>query len=127
MITVIDEDTLTMSAIFRSVPNAMREDTWQITVQCIFYSHLKLKALMPDPTQRTITSIPLWMTNERLRYVEPGAQMYEGGNVMIIFLSHVFFLISIVCHPYFHFTLHEEIDHYLLAFDPLSLSLFLPL
>ena len=61
-------------------------------------------------------------------YVEPGAQMYKRGNVTIFFLSHVFFLIFVVCHPYFHFApLYKEVNHYLLAFTPSSSPLFLPL
>ena len=114
-----------MSATFGSVPDVMREDMW-ITVQSTLYSNQKLEALMPDPTLRMTTSIPLWLTSEKLRYVEPGAQMYEGGNVTIFFLSHVFFLLSVVHCPYFHFTpQYEEVDHYLLALDPLSLPLCL--
>ena len=62
-----------MSAIFRSVEGAMNEDMWQIIVQLTPYSIQKLGALMLDPTQKTMTSIPLWMTTKRLRYVEPGA------------------------------------------------------
>ena len=54
--------------------------------------------------------------------------MYEGSNVMIFFLSHVFFLISITCYPYFHFApQYEEVDYYLLAFVPFSSPLFLSL
>ena len=50
------------------------------------------------------------------------------GNVTIFFLSHVFFLVSVVHQPYFHFTpLHEETNHYLLAFLPYSSSLVIPL
>ena len=48
--------------------------------------------------------------------------------VTIFFLSHVFFLVTIVQHPYFCFApLHEETDHYLLAFPPYSSSLIFPL
>ena len=86
-----------MSAIFGSVVNAMNEGMWQITVQSTPYLSQRLDTLMQDPTQRMMIPIPLWMTNERLRYVEPGAQIYKGGNVTIFFLSHVFFLIFVVC------------------------------
>ena len=126
MISVIDGDILMTSAIFRSVVGVMNEDMWQITVQLTPYLSQKLDTLMLDPTWRMMTSILLWMMNEKLRYVEPGAQMYEGGNVAIFFLSHVFFLVSIVHHPYFCFTpQYEETDHYLLAFGPSSSPLFL--
>ena len=38
-------------------------------------------------------------------------------SVTIFFLSHIFFLVLVVCQPYFHFApLHEEVDLYLLAF-----------
>ena len=48
--------------------------------------------------------------------------------VTIHFLSFVFFLISVVQHPYIHFApLHEETDHYLLTFGPSSNFLFVPL
>ena len=104
----------------------MNKDMWQITVQLTSYPSQKLEVLMLDPTWRTMSSIPLWMMNERLRYVEPGAQIYKGGNVTIFFLSHVFFLISEVHCPYFCFApQYEEVDHYLLAFGPLSFPLFL--
>ena len=128
VISVIDGNIPTMSAIFGPVPNAIKENMWWIIVQSTPYPSQKLETLMLDSTQRMMTSIPLWMMNERLRYVEPGAQIYEGGNVMIFFLSRVFFLIRVICHPYFHFTpQYKEVDHYLLAFNPLSLPLFLPL
>ena len=49
-------------------------------------------------------------------------------HVTIFFLSHVFFLITIVQCPYSCFApLHEETDHYLLAFPPYSFSLIIPL
>ena len=52
--------------------------------------------------------------------------MYEGGIVTISFLSHVFFLISVVRCPYFSFApSYQETDRYLLAF--LSYSSSLPL
>ena len=54
---------------------------------------------------------------KEVKRIKPGAQMYQGGNVTISFLSHVFFLVSVVHRPYFHFSpLHEEVDLYLLAF-----------
>ena len=61
-----------MSAIFRSVVGAMSKDMWQITVQSTPYLNHKLDTLMLGPTQRMTTSIPLWMMNERLGYVESG-------------------------------------------------------
>ena len=46
--------------------------------------------------------------------------------VTIFFLSHVFFLVSVVCHPYFRFTpQYEKTNHYLLAFTSSSSPLFL--
>ena len=128
VISVIDGDIPTMFAILESVPDVMmREGMWQITVQLIPHVSWKLEASMLNPTQRTTTSIPLWITNERLRNVEPGAhQIYKGGNVTIFFLSHVFFLIFVIHCPYFHFTpQYEEVNHYLLTFDPLSSPLLL--
>ena len=128
VISVINGDILMISAIFGSVEGVMNEDMWWITVQSTPYPNLKLNTLMLGPTWRMMTSIPLWMMTERLRYVEPRAWMYKGGNVMILFLHHVFFLVLVVHHPYFHFAPHhEETDHYLLAFPSSSSSLFLPL
>ena len=50
------------------------------------------------------------------------------GGVTIFFLSHVFFLISVVRFPYFRFApLHEETHHYLLAFPSYSSSFIIPL
>ena len=52
--------------------------------------------------------------------------MESLDDVMISFLSHVFFLISVVQHPYFHFApSHEETNHYLLVF-PLYSSPLVP-
>ena len=104
----------------------MNRDMWWIIVQSTPYLSQKLDTLMLDPTWKTLTSIPLWMTNKRLRYIEPRAQMYEWGNVTILFLSHVFFLILVVHCPYFCFTpQYEEVDYYLLALSSLSSLLFL--
>ena len=48
--------------------------------------------------------------------------------VTIFFLHHVFFLISVVCRPYFRFApLHKEMDFYLLAFLPHHDSFIVPL
>ena len=50
------------------------------------------------------------------------------GNVTISFLFHVFFLISVVRHPYFSFApSYQEIDLYLLAFPDYSSPLLFPL
>ena len=117
-----------MYATFESVEDAMSKDMWQITVQSTHCPSQKPTTPMEEPTLMTMTSTPLWRLSEKLRYVDPGAQIYEGGNVTILFLSHIFFLISIVCCPYFHFApQHEEIDYYLLTFDLLSSSLIFPL
>ena len=114
VISVVDGDTLPTSAIFKPVPNAMKEDMWWITVQSTPYLLQKLDKLMQDLTSKTTTSTPLWMMIKELVCIEPGAQLYEGGNVTIHFLSSVFFLISVVQRPYFHFApLHEETNHYL--------------
>ena len=49
-------------------------------------------------------------------------------TVTISFLSHVFFLVTIVWYPYFPFApLHEETNHYLLAFPSYSSSFIIPL
>ena len=87
-----------------------------------------LAALTEEATLTTMTSTPLWMTTREMVCIEPGSRVYEGGNVMISFLSHVFFLISVVQHPYFHFApSHKETIHYLLAFLLYSSPLMFPL
>ena len=87
-----------------------------------------LDQLMGESTRMTTISTPLWRTTREVRYVEPGAPLYKGGNVTILFLRHVFFLISVIRHPYFRFTpLHEETDYYLLAFPSRSDSFIVPL
>ena len=127
VISVIDGDIPTTYAIFKSVVDVMSQGMWQITVQSTLCLGQKLATLMHVPTQRTMISTPLWMMNKQLRYVEPEAQMYEGGNVTIFFLSHVFFLVSVICHPYFRFApQYEEVDHYLLAFTPVHIFSFVP-
>ena len=54
--------------------------------------------------------------------------MEKVPDVTISFLSHVFFLISVVQHPYFSFApSYQETDWYLLAFLSYSSPLVLPL
>ena len=117
-----------MSVTFGSVEDVMPQGMWLITAQLIHLPNQMLKALMGEPTPTTMTSTPLWMTTRELGCVEPGAQVYEGGNVTISFLSHMFFLVSIVQYPYFCFTpLYEETDHYLLIFLSYSPPFIIPL
>ena len=128
VISVIDGDTLTTSAIFGSVEDVTPWDMWSITVQSTPLSNHTLNALTMGPTLTMTTSIPLWTMTKELRYIEPGARVYEGGNVTISFLSHIFFLVSIVCHSYFRFApLYEETDSYLLAFPSRSVPFIIPL
>ena len=96
VISAIDGDILTRYAIFGSVGDATPKDIWSITVQSIRLPNQKLTTLMGEPTPMTMTSTPLWMTTRKMICVEPGAQIYKGGNVTISFLFHVFFLISVV-------------------------------
>ena len=128
VISVFDGDILTTSATFGSVEDVTPWDMWSITAQLIPLPNHILTGLITGPTLKTMTSTPLWMTTEKVRNVEPGAQVYEGGNVTISFLSHVFFLVSIVCCPYFCFApLYEETDLYLLAFPSRSTPFIVPL
>ena len=128
VISVIDGDIPMTSATFESMEDAMPLDMWSITVQSTPLPNQTFAALMREPTLTMTTSTPLWMTTEGMACIEPGARVYEGGNVTIFFLSHVFFLVSIVQHPYFHFApSYKETDHYLLAFPSYSTSLVLPL
>ena len=73
VISVIDGDILTIYATFKSVEDVMAKGMWWITVQLTPYLNQQLTTLMEDPTWRMMISTPLWMMNERLRYVEPGA------------------------------------------------------
>ena len=128
VISVIDGDTRMKFAIFRPAEGAMPRGMWLVTAQSICLPSRKLTILMEELILMTTTSTPLWTVTRDLVCIEPGAQMYEGGNVTISFLSHVFFLISIVHRPYFSFApSYEETDHYLLAFplysSPLAFSL----
>ena len=128
VISVADGDTLMTSATFESVENVTPQDMWSITVQLTPLPNQVLKALTMGHTLMTTTSTPLWMTTERIRHIEPGARVYKGDNVTISFLSHVFFLVSVVCRPYFHFApLYEETNFYLLAFPSCSIPFIIPL
>ena len=128
VVSVIDGDTLTTFATFESVEDATPQGMWSITAQLTHLPSQTLAALMGGSIWMTMTSTPLWMTTEGMVCIEPGARMYEGSNVTIFFLSHVFFLVSIVQHPYFHFApSHEETDHYLLVFLSYSSSFIIPL
>ena len=96
VISVTDGDIPTKFAIFGSVEDAMPQGMWLITAQSIHLPSRTLEALMEEPIQTTMTSTPLWMTTREMVHIEPGARVYEGGNVTIFFPSHVFFLISVV-------------------------------
>ena len=121
VISVTDGDILMRYAIFGSVEDAMPRDMWSITVQSTHLPNQKFTTLMEAPTWTTMTSTPLWMTTREVVCVEPGAQIYEGGSVTMSFLSHVFFLISVVRRPYFSFApSYQEIDLYLLTFPDYS-------
>ena len=128
VISVIDGDTRMRPAIFGSAEDVTPPDMWSITAQSTRLLNQELAILMEEPTQMTMTSTPLWMTTKGLVCIEPGAQIYEGGNVTISFLSHIFFLISVVRHPYFSFApSYQETNQYLLAFPSYSSPLVLPL
>ena len=96
MISAIDGDILMRYAIFKSVEDVTPKDMWSITVQSTRLSNQKLTTLTGEPTPTMMISTPLWIITREMVCVEPGAQIYEGGNVTISFLSHVFFLISVV-------------------------------
>ena len=100
VISVIDGDIPMRFAIFGSAEDVMPQGTWSITARSICLPSQTLEALMGGPIWTTMTSTPLWMTTREMVYIKPGARMYEGGNVTIFFLSHVFFLVIVVCHPY---------------------------
>ena len=128
VISVIDGGTQMRSAIFGSVEDATPRDMWSVTAQSIHLPSQKLTTLMGEPIPMTMTSILSWMTTREMICVEPGARIYEGGNVTISFLSHVFFLISVVHRPFFSFApSYEETNHYLLAFPLYSSPLVFPL
>ena len=128
VISVIDGDTQMKPAIFGSVEDVTPPDMWSITAQSTRLLNQELTILMWEPTQTMMTSTPLWMTTKGLVCIEPGARIYKGGNVTISFLSHVFFLISIVRCPYFSFApSYQETNQYLLAFLSYSPPLVLPL
>ena len=96
VISVTDGDIPMKFAIFGSVEDAMPWGTWSITARSIHLSSRMLRALMGEPIWMMTTSTPLWMTSRKMAHIKPGAQMYKGGNVAIFFLSHIFFLVSIV-------------------------------
>ena len=96
VVSVINGDILTKSVTFGSVGDVMPRDMWSITAQSTCLPNQMLRALMAGLILTTMTSTPLWMTTKEVGHIEPGAQAYKGGNVTIFFLSHVFFLITIV-------------------------------
>ena len=128
VISVIDGDILTTFATFESVEDVTPQGMWSITAQLIRLPSQTFAALMEEPTQMMMISTPLWMTTRGMVCIKPGARVYKGGNVTIFFLSHVFFLVSIVRYPYFHFApSHEGTNHYLLVFPLYSSPLIIPL
>ena len=109
VISVFNGDILTTSATFGSAGDVTPQGMWSITAHSIPLPNHILTELIMGPILMMTISTPLWMTTEKVRYVEPGARVYEGGNVTISFLSHVFFLVSVTRHPYFRFApLYEE-------------------
>ena len=128
VISALDGDTLMRYATSGSVEDVTIRATWSITALTTRLTSLTLDRLMGEPTRTTTISTPLWMITRGMVCIEPGAQLYEGGNVMISFLYHVFFLISIVRRPYFSFApSHSVTDLYLLAFPDYSCPLLFPL
>ena len=128
MISVTNGDILMKFAIFGFVEDVTPRGMWSITAQLIGLPSLMLRALMGELTQMMTTSTPLWMTTRGMVHIEPGAQIYKEGNVTTFFLSHVFFLISIVQYPYFRFTpSYQETNHYLLTLPLYSSSFLVPL
>ena len=96
VISVIDGDTQMRPAIFGSVEDVTPPDMWSITAQSTRLLNQELTILTGEPTPTMMTSTPLWMTTRGWVCIEPGAQIYKGGNATISFLSHVFFLISVI-------------------------------
>ena len=96
VISVIDGDIPMMFATFGSVEDAMPQGMWSITAQSSRLPSQTFAALMGELTPTTTTSTPLWMMTRGMVCIEPGAQVYEGGNVTISFLSHVFFLVTVI-------------------------------
>ena len=128
VISVTGGDILMKYATFGSVEDATPQDMWSITVQSTRLPNQKLTTLMEAPTRTTMTSTPWWMTTREVVHVEPGARIYEGDNVTISFLSHVFFLISVVRRPYFSFApSYQETNLYLLTFPDYSSPILFPL
>ena len=96
VISVVGGDTLTRYATSGSVEDATTQATWSITALTTRLTSQTLDRLMGEPTRTTTISTPLWTTTREMECIEPGARLYEGGNVTISYLYHVFFLISIV-------------------------------
>ena len=57
-------------------------------------------------------------------HIEPGSQLYDGGNVMILFLGSALFLISSfrATSP-FPGSLYYTYHHYLLILGPLTFTI----
>ena len=128
VISVVGGDTQMRYATSESVEDATTRATWSITALTTRLTSQTLDQLMGGPTRMTTISTPLWTTTRGMEYIEPGARLYEGGNVTISYLYHVFFLISVVRRPYFSFApSHIVTDLYLLAFPDYSLPLLFSL
>ena len=83
-------------------------------------------AICPEPI--IIQALDLALAQKVQLSTQSDPLVLRALNVTIFFLSHVFFLVSIVQYPYFCFApSHEEIHHYLLAFLSYSSSFIIPL
>ena len=69
VISVIDGDIPTMSAIFGSVEDATPQGMWSITAQSICSPSQMFAALIGGPIPTTTTSTPLWMTTREIRHM----------------------------------------------------------
>ena len=96
VISVIDGDTPTRYATSESVEDATTWAMWSITALSTRLMNQTLGRLMGGPTRTMTISTPLWMITREMVCVKPGARLYEGGNVTISFLYHIFFLVSVV-------------------------------
>ena len=127
VVSVINGGIPTNAAAVILAQLAMPGDISQLNICLMSLPLRRCTPSMEDMTMKTRNSKhPLWMNwSKGMICIEPGAQLYEGGNVMIQFLCHTFFLLSITQHPYpFLCPSVEVIDRYLLALGPHVISFF---
>ena len=103
-----------------------------VPLECVTYvteeaTSLTIARLLFFPLNRLPISLGIPLTRDRYLphgvLIEPGVQLYEGGNVTVCLLYHGIFLFSFLCRTHLLFGMYSyDWIHYLILLSPLNSS-----